>query len=138
MDWNEFYAEVQKAYHIEDAESVKPVDLGSIREITATELVYDAPDGTVGRIDLLECETNFDAANGALPLPSGEKARYVGGRFTCRDFSFFEFFTQPHIRFTTAYRYNRLQRLAYWIGLDPCQKMRAAYRAVQKALVEHG
>ena len=138
MDWNAFHAAVREWYHIEDEKTVKTFDLGSIREITATELLYDAPDGTVGRIDLAECEANFAAANDSVSLPSGEKARCVGGRFRCRDVSFFEFFSQPHIRFAAAYHYNPLQRLAYRIGLDPLRKQRAAYRAVRTALVEHG
>ena len=140
MDWNAFHASVREWYHIEDEKTVKTFDLGSIREITATELLYDAPDGTVGRIDLAECEANFEAANGPLVNQYGEKLRCVGGRCFGRfrqDRSFYEFFTAPHTRFSVTYRYGRFERFLRKIGIDwSFQKRFSEFYAIQMKLNE--
>ena len=137
MDWNAFHESIREWYHIEDEKTVKTFDLGSIREITATELLYDAPDGTVGRIDLAECEANFEAANGPLVNYNGEKLRCVGGRCFGHDRSFYEFFTAPHTRFSVTYRYGRFERFLKKIGIDwSFQKRFSAFYAIQKKLNE--
>ena len=52
MNWQEFYAEIQEYYHIEDENTVIQVPFENIVDINTDVLVYKNNDGTISHINL--------------------------------------------------------------------------------------
>ena len=59
MNWQEFYAEIQEYYHIEDENTVIQVPFENIVDINTDVLVYKNNDGTISHINLNNCVENF-------------------------------------------------------------------------------
>ena len=96
MTWENFYKEIQEAYHIEDEATVIKIPFDNIIEITSEEIIYKTGDGEILKLNLNECAKNYDLAQGITPEERAGHLKCIGGR--C--FPFFEFFAPiHHIRF---------------------------------------
>ena len=81
MNWQEFYAEIQEYYHIEDENTVTKIPFENILEVNADTIVYKDNDGNISQIDLKDCVKNFSTALGEeIKNRSGHTIMAVGGR----------------------------------------------------------
>lgn len=80
MNWQEFYAEIQRYYHIEAENTVTKIPFENIIDVNADTLVYKDNDGNVSQIILADCVKNFSSVLGEeLRNRSGNVIMAVGG-----------------------------------------------------------
>lgn len=102
MNWQEFYAKIQKYYHIEDKSTVIQVPFENIVDINTDILVYKSNDGTLSHINLHNCVENFSSALGEeLRNRSGNVIMAVGGRRFSKPVAFYDFLLMVTIQDST-------------------------------------
>ncbi len=135
MTWEDFYKEIQEAYHIEDEATVIKIPFDEISEITSEALFYKNGYWNTKKIDLNECANNFYLAQGISPEENNGKLKCVGGR--C--FPFFEFFTaEHHTRIYIPLKKTIFTQFLQKIRLNPYAKERSKFYAFQKKLNDVG
>ena len=131
MTWEDFYKEIQEAYHIEDESTVTKIPLDENYKITTDALFFKNGYWNTVKIDLDECARNFDLAQGISPGQREGSLKCVGGR--C--FPFFEFFTaEHHTRFYIPLKETTFTRFLKRLRLDPYRKERSKFYAFEKKL----
>lgn len=131
MTWEDFYKEIQEAYHIEDEATVIKIPFDEISEITSEALIYKNGYWNTKKIDLNECAKNYDLAQGITPEQRAGRLKCVGGR--C--FPFFELFTaEHHTRIYIPLKKTFFKRLLQFARLEPYAKERSKFYAFQKKL----
>ena len=140
MNWQEFYAEIQEYYHIEDENTVIQVPFENIVDINTDVLVYKNNDRTISHINLNNCVENFSSALGEkLRNRSGNVIMAVGGRCFSEPIAFYEFFTDGHhTRFYMMPKRTQLQKFLKKIGFDVDSKAFSEFYSLQKKLNSFG
>ena len=131
MTWENFYKEIQEAYHIEDEATVIKIPFDNIIEITSEEIVYKTEDGEIQKLNLNECAKNYDLAQGITPEQRAGHLKCIGGRY----FPFFEFFTPiHHTRFYIPLKNTAFIRFLKKLGWNPYTKEHSEFYAMQRKL----
>ena len=131
MTWEDFYKEIQEAYHIEDEATVIKIPFDDVGEITSEAIFYKKGYPDTKKIDLNECVRNYCLAQGISPDKNNGRLKCVGGR----RFPFFEFFTtEHHTRIYIPLKETSFTRFLQKIRLDPYAKEYSKFHALQKKL----
>ena len=140
MNWQEFYAEIQEYYHVEDENTVTKIPFENIIDVNTDALVYKDNDGQISQIDLADCVKNFSSVLGEeLRNRSGNVIMAVGGRCFSKPTAFYEFFTEGHhTRFYMTLKRTPLQKFLEKIGLNVDSKAFSEFYSLQKKLNSFG
>ena len=140
MNWQEFYAEIQEYYHIEDENTVTKIPFENIIDVNTDKLVYKDNDGHISQIDLTDCVKNFSSALGEeLKNRSGHTIKAVGGRCFLKPSPFYEFFTEGHhTRFCMTLKQTPFKKFLRKIGWDVDSNAFSEFYSLQKKLNSFG
>lgn len=140
MNWQEFYAEIQRYYHIEAENTVTKIPFENIIDVNADTLVYKDNDGNVSQIILADCVKNFSSVLGEeLRNRSGNVIMAVGGRCFSKPTAFYEFFTESHhTRFYMTLKHGPFKKILEKIGLNVDSKAFSEFYSLQKKLNSFG
>ena len=135
MTWENFYKDIQEAYHIEDEATVIKIPFDNIIEITSEEIVYKTEDGEIQKSNLNECAKIYDLAQGITSEQRAGHLKCSGGR-CC---PVFEFFTPiHHTRFYIPLKKTAWTRFLQKIRWEPYSKQHSKFYAFQRKLNDLG